>query len=135
MAFKMKIFHLYSYVLISMFMWNTCSARTSASVFTTPSAEPKGADASIEGDGRILEDGKEESIPVSGYVVSALDQLQKGDKFGARMDLDRQSVEEEALFPTVLMETTIMRSDPPNFYKFLMEDYLNALVNYMLPST
>lgn len=68
-------------------------------------------------------------------IVSALDLLKaKGNKTASRMALPLQAVSEQALFPTVLMETTIMRSDPPNFFRFLMEDYLNALVEYMLPS-
>lgn len=88
-----------------------------------------------EDDGRIMEDDKEESITVKNTVISALDMLKEKGKNTASGVLGRQSETGESLFPTVLMETTIMRSDPPNFYRFLMEDYLKALVNYMLPST
>lgn len=93
----------------------------------------QGLDSSIE-DGRVMEDGDEESIAVN-KVVSALDLLEKSGSMDAKVLLERQNREQESLFPTVLMETTIMRSDPPNFYKYLLEDYLNALVKYMLPST
>ena len=86
-------------------------------------------------DWRIIEEDEEESISVKNAVVSALDMLGKKNENAASGVVGRQVDSGESLFPTVLMETTIMRSDPPNFFKFLMEDYLEALVNYMLPST
>jgi len=63
-----------------------------------------------------------------------LDLLDEEEKTASRLAVTRQD-DEESLFPTILMETTIMRSDPRNFYRYLVQDYLKALVQYMLPST
>ena len=68
--------------------------------------------------------------------MSALDILvAQGNTSASRMLTPYQVAGEESLFPAILMETTIMKSDPPNFFKWLMEDYLQSLVQYMLPGT
>lgn len=71
---------------------------------------------------------------MKGSSVSGLDILAaQGNTTASRMLTPYQVPGEESLFPTILMETTIMKSDPPNFFKWLMVDYLQALVRYMLP--
>lgn len=41
--------------------------------------------------------------------------------------------DEAAVFPTVFIETTIMKYDPPNFVKYHKDFYLKTLIQYFYP--
>eukprot|EP00889_Picochlorum_renovo_P004471 jgi/Picre1/31501/NNA_006853.t1 len=92
---------------------------------------PASQDIFMEDDGILMEKDQGEVITVR-ETFSALDLLGEEVQAASKFAVSRQN--DQSLFPTILMETTIMRSDPKNFYKWLIQDYLRALVQYMLPT-
>jgi len=59
--------------------------------------------------------------------------LLKDDKGGRSLLPFQVDDSEESLFPSIVMETTIMSLPPAEFVRYRARDYLEAIVSYMLP--